>query len=69
MQFAALMNEPRDAFAAGSNEQADRYTGAWRAHYQALVEAGAAGDPSELPVTGTVEVRPLSPEVRRRVKE
>jgi hypothetical protein len=122
MQFALLIYEPPEAFAARNNQEADRYIGAWRAYYKALVEAGviAGGDPLEVPETGTtvrinagkrrvqdgpyadtkeqlggltilevpsldvaldwaarcpavsygaVEVRPLSPELRRRVEE
>ena len=122
MQFALLIYEPPEAFAARNTEKAEQYTGAWRAYYKALVEVGVyvAGDPLEVPDTGTtvrvkdgerrvqdgpyadtkeqlggftilevpsldvaldwaarcptasvgaVEVRPLSPELKRRVTE
>ena len=70
MQFGLLIYESPEAFAARSHEQADGYTGAWRARYRALLEGGvvAAGDPLEVLVTVKVEVRPVSPEVRRRCK-
>jgi hypothetical protein len=53
MQFALLIYESPEAFA--SREKNDSYTGAWRAYYKALVEAGVyvGGDPLELPETGT----------------
>jgi len=122
MQFALLIYETPQAFAARNSEKTEQYTGAWRAYYKALVEAGVyvAGDPLEVPETGTtirindgkrcvqdgpyadtkeqlggftilevpsldvaldwaarcptasagaVEVRPLSPELKRRVTE
>ena len=55
MQFALLIYESPEAFATRSNQNLDPYTGAWRAYYKALVEAGVyvGGDPLELPETGT----------------
>jgi hypothetical protein len=55
MQFALLIYESPEAFAARSNEDQDRYVGAWQAYYKSLVEAGvfAGGDPLEVPETGT----------------
>ena len=55
MQFALLFYESPEAFATRSNQTLDPYTGAWRAYYKALVEAGVyvGGDPLELPETGT----------------
>jgi hypothetical protein len=55
MQFALLIFESQEAFAARSNNESDRYVGAWRAYYKALVEAGifVGGAPLEVPETGT----------------
>jgi|SRR5690349_19301653 hypothetical protein len=55
MQFALLIYESPEAFATRNNEKIDPYTGAWRAYYEALVEAGVyvTGDPLEVPETGT----------------
>jgi hypothetical protein len=55
MQFALLIYESSEAFATRSNQNLDPYTGAWRAYYKALVEAGVyiGGDPLELPESGT----------------
>jgi hypothetical protein len=55
MQFALLIYEGPEAFAARKSDGSDRYTGAWRAYYKALVEAGVyvGGDPLEVPETGT----------------
>ena len=55
MQFALLIYESPEAFATRNNQNLDSYTGAWRAYYRALVEAGVyvGGDPLELPETGT----------------
>ena len=55
MQFALLIFESQEAFAARSNNESDRYAGAWRAYYKALVEAGifVGGAPLEVPETGT----------------
>ena len=65
MQFALLIYESPEAFATRKN---DSYTGAWRAYYKALVEAGifVGGDPLEVPETGTT-VRLT--EGRRRVQD
>ena len=55
MQFALLIYESPEAFAARKKGKTDPYIGAWRAYYKAIVEAGlyAGGDPLELPETGT----------------
>ena len=55
MEFALLIFESPEAFAARSNDGNDPYTGAWRAYYKALVEAGiyVGGDPLEVPETAT----------------
>jgi hypothetical protein len=55
MQFALLIYESPEAFATRNTEQMDPYTGAWRAYYKALVEAGiyVGGDPLEPSETGT----------------
>jgi hypothetical protein len=55
MQFALLIYESPEAFATRSNQNLDPYTGAWRAYYKAIVEAGiyVGGDPLELPESGT----------------
>ena len=55
MQFALLIYESPEAFAARNGDGTDTYTGAWRAYHKALVESGAylAGDPLEVPETGT----------------
>src|SRR5258707_4103535 len=119
MQFALLIYESPEAFATRNT---DPYNAAWRAYYNALVEAGiyVGGNPLEVPETGTtvrlkegkrrvqdgpyadtkeqlggftilelpsldaaldwaarcpaasvcaVEVRPLTPELRRRITE
>ena len=55
MQFALLIYESSEAFAARKGDGADPYTGAWRAYHKALVESGAlvAGDPLKGPETAT----------------
>src|SRR5262249_35035694 len=55
MQFALLIYESPEAFAARKSDRAESYTGAWRAYHKALVESGVyvAGDPLEVPETGT----------------
>jgi hypothetical protein len=55
MQFVLLVYESPEAFAARHSDGTDPYTGAWRAYYKALVEAGVYvdGDPLEVPETGT----------------
>ncbi len=55
MQFALLVYESPEVFAARKNDENDPYLGAWRAYYTALVEAGIylGGDPLQLPETGT----------------
>jgi hypothetical protein len=56
MQFALLIYESPKAFANHTNDEIDADTGAWRAHYKALVDAGVyvGGDPLEVPETGTI---------------
>jgi hypothetical protein len=55
MQFALLIYESPEAFAARRNGDNDPYLGAWRVYYKALVEAGTyvGGDALEVPETGT----------------
>src|SRR6266403_854430 len=55
MQFALLIYESPEAFAARKSDGTDPYTGAWRAYHKALVESGVfvGGDPLEVPETGT----------------
>jgi hypothetical protein len=55
MQFALLIYESPEGFAARNSDGTDSYTGAWRAYYEALVEAGiyVGGDPLQVPETGT----------------
>ena len=55
MQFALLIYENSEAFASRKSDGSDPYTGAWRAYYKAMVEAGVyvGGDPLEVPETGT----------------
>ena len=55
MQFALLIFESPEAFAARNADENDPYVGAWRAYYKALVEAGVyvGGDPLQGPETGT----------------
>jgi hypothetical protein len=55
MQFALLVYESPEAFAARNSDATDPYTGAWRAYYKSMVEAGiyVGGDPLEVPETGT----------------
>jgi hypothetical protein len=68
MQFALLIYESPEAFAARNGDGTDSYTGAWRAYHKAIVESGAylAGDPLQVPETGTtVRVK----EGKRRVQD
>ncbi len=55
MQFALLVYESPEAFAARNNDETDPYLGAWRAYHKALVDAGiyVGGNPLEVPETGT----------------
>ncbi|MFZ3216591.1 MAG: hypothetical protein WA192_11075 [Candidatus Acidiferrales bacterium] len=55
MQFALLIYEPRQAFAARNSGETEPYLGAWRAYHKAFVEAGiyVGGNPLEVPETGT----------------
>lgn len=55
MQFALLIFESLEAFAARNADENDPYLGAWRAYYKALVEAGVyvGGNPLQPPETGT----------------
>jgi hypothetical protein len=56
MQFALLIFESPEAFAARNADDNDPYLGAWRAYYKALVEAGVyvGGDPLQSPEIGTM---------------
>ena len=68
MQFALLVYESPEAFAARKNYHNDPYIGAWRGYYKALVEAGiyVGGDPLETPETATtVQIK----DARRRVQD
>jgi len=55
MQFALLIYESPEAFAARKSDDADPYTGAWRSYHRALVESGVfvGGDPLQVPETAT----------------
>ena len=55
MQFALLIYESPQLFAARKNDDNDPYLGAWRAYYQELVDAGiyTGGNALEVPETGT----------------
>jgi len=55
MQFALLIFESPEAFAARKGDENDPYLGAWRAYYKALVEADiyVGGNPLQPPETGT----------------
>lgn len=55
MQFALLIYESPEAFTTRKKDENDLYTGAWRAYYKALVDAGVyvGGDPLEVPETAT----------------
>src|SRR5215470_15209636 len=55
MQFALLVYESPDLFAARKNDENDPYLGSWRAYYKALVDADiyVGGDALEVPETGT----------------
>jgi len=55
MQFALLIFESPEAFAARNANENDPYLGAWRAYYKALVEADiyVGGNPLQPPETGT----------------
>jgi len=80
MQFALLIYDSPEAFAVRNSEGADRYMGARRAYYKALLEAD---DPLEVPETGTtVRINDgerhakeqvgrftVSPELQRRVEK
>ena len=55
MQFALLIHESPEAFAARNSDENDPYLGAWRAYHKALAEAGVyvGGAPLRAPETGT----------------
>lgn len=55
MQFALVVYESAEAFAARNSDESDAYIGAWRAYHKALVEAGIFvwGDPLGVPDTAT----------------
>jgi hypothetical protein len=68
MQFALLVFESPEAFAARNSAATDPYLGAWRAYYKSLVEAGIyiGGSPLEVPEAGTtVRIK----EGKRRVQD
>lgn len=68
MQFALLIYEWPEGFARRKGNGQDPYTGAWRAYYRALAEAGiyVGGEPLEGPETGAI-VR--IEEAKRRVQD
>ena len=51
MQFALLIFESQEAFAARNADENDPYLGAWRAYYKALLDANiyVGGDPLQSP--------------------
>lgn len=55
MQFALLIYESPEAFAARKGDGNDAYTGAWRAYHKAIAEAGifVGGNPLQAPATAT----------------
>lgn len=55
MQFALLVYESPKAFESRKSDGTDASTGAWRAYYRSMVEAGVyvGGNPLEVPETGT----------------
>src|SRR2546429_5825030 len=55
MQFALLIFESPEAFAARNGDANNPYLGAWRAYHKALVEADiyVGGNPLQPPETGT----------------
>ena len=68
MQFVLLIYHSPEEFARRENDYNDPFLGAWRAYYQALVQAGVyvGGDALEVPETGTtVRLR----EGRRHVQD
>jgi len=68
MQFALLVHESPEAFAKRNSDDTDPYLGAWRAYYNALLEAGVyvGGDPLQVPATATtVRIQ----EGKRRVQD
>jgi hypothetical protein len=67
MQFALLIYESPEAFESRNSDGSDVYTGAWRAYYKAMVEAGVyvGGDPLEVPETGTtIKIREATRDVQ-----
>ena len=55
MQFALLIFETPEHFAARTSDENDSYLGAWRAYHKAILEAGiyVSGDPLQPPETAT----------------
>ncbi len=81
MQFALLIYESAEAFASRKKDEMDAYTGAWRAYYKALLGGFTVLELASLDAAldwaarcpaasfGAVEVRPLAPDMKRRVEE
>jgi hypothetical protein len=60
MQYVMLIYQPDSVFSARTDEKEQEFWGAWRAYYNAMVEAGVylGGDRLERPSTATtVRVR------------
>ena len=55
MQFMMLIYETKEDFESRATEQPSALTGAWRAYYKALIDAGiyVGGAPLEAPSTGS----------------
>jgi len=58
MQFALLIYESPEAFAARKSAESDSYTGAWRAYHKAIVESGDVHCDIEGATDGGVEGHP-----------
>src|SRR5258708_29755929 len=66
MQFALMIYHTPEEFAMRKNDYSDPHLGAWRAYYQALVEAGVyvGANGLETPKPGTTE--PIKERNRRQ---
>lgn len=69
MQYAMLIYETPENFAArnGDTPEREAYTGAWRAYYHSMLEAGIyrGGNPLQAPETGTtVRVTPKGRQIQ-----